>query len=263
MSRLMAFEKLSNTRDLGGMPAADGRRIRCGRLMRSGHLFGASEADRAALTALVDAVVDFRTEKERREKPDPQLAGTDYHHLPILNDLTEGVTREREADEKAIMLLMRDAGKAKSYMCSIYTGFVANAFSVEGYARFVRLLLEERDGALLWHCTAGKDRAGFASVIVEELLGVDRGVIKEDYLRTNEHLMQEVASLREMLRRQTGQMSEEAERAMGYMFGAAEEYLEAAYRKANELYGSFEGFLTQGLRVTEEDRARLRHMYLE
>ncbi|MBQ9536048.1 MAG: tyrosine-protein phosphatase [Clostridia bacterium] len=263
MSRLMAFEKLNNTRDLGGMPTADGRRIRSGKLIRSGHLFASSEADRAALAALADAVVDFRTEKERREKPDPQLAGIAYHHLPILNDLTEGVTREREADEKAISLLMRDAGRAKGYMCGIYTGFVANAFSVEGYARFVRLLLAERDRALLWHCTAGKDRAGFASVIVEELLGVDRDAIKEDYLRTNEHLMQEVAALREMLRRRTGQVSEEAELAMGYMFGASEEYLDAAYSKADELYGGFEGFLEQGLRVTAEEKERLRHMYLE
>ena len=72
ISQRLEFECLDNTRDLGGMITVDGRKIRPGKLIRSGQLFFASENDISRLKELVGAVADFRTDKEVSEKPDPE-----------------------------------------------------------------------------------------------------------------------------------------------------------------------------------------------
>lgn len=67
------LESLPNTRDLGGIRTADGRSIRLRRLLRSGALAGISDADREKLLKEYNlkTVIDFRTDTEREEKPDP------------------------------------------------------------------------------------------------------------------------------------------------------------------------------------------------
>lgn len=258
----MVFEKLNNTRDLGGMRTASGERIKPGRLIRSGRLCLASEADIEHLTGLVSVIVDFRSARELAESPDPTVPGAENIHLPIFREREVGVTREKESDREAMRLAFEDPEATMGIMRRIYANFAADEYAVSQYRRFVRIILDGAENAVLWHCTAGKDRAGFASVIVQELLGVDRGAIMADYLLTNENLREECDELiRSAVQRSSG--SEQAERAARLFFSAQKEFLEATYEKAEELYGSFEGFLTEALGVTADDRAKLRKMYLE
>ena len=262
MSRLLPFESLLNTRDLGGMFAADGRRIRPGMLIRSGALAAASERDREVLASLIGTVVDFRTDKERAEVPDPAIRGVWTVALPVIESLSAGVTREKDADEEALKILMRRAAFAKAYMCGIYEGFVTTEAALAGYGAFVRLLLACRDRAILWHCTAGKDRAGFASVIVEELLGVDRKTIRADYLATNRHLADNIARMTADFIRTSGMNDPEVSDALRYMFTAQADYLDAAYRAADKRFGSFGGFLRDGLGIGDAEREELCRLYL-
>ena len=263
MSRLLILDNLHNTRDLGGMITKDGKRIKAGRLIRSGHLYDASETDLKKLSDIVDVIVDFRTDKEKNEKPDPIIDNTVYYHLPIIDSLTAGVTREKDADEKVISMLMMSPDKAKEYMCNTYIGFVGSEFPVSQYERFLRILLEDRDKAVLWHCTAGKDRAGFASVIIEEILGVDRELIIEDYLKTNEYLEADIESLMVMMHSMSGINTPEADRSLRYLFGASAEYLEALYNKIYDIYGGFEDFVINGLHISVEEQELLKKKYLE
>ena len=92
------FEGLPNTRDMGGIAGADGRRVVCGKLLRSGALDGATSHD---LDLLRDGyrlrtVVDLRTEEERRKKPDPEDALPDVRFVdaPILNPASLGIAKE-------------------------------------------------------------------------------------------------------------------------------------------------------------------------
>ncbi|MBQ3706692.1 MAG: tyrosine-protein phosphatase [Clostridia bacterium] len=262
MSRCPPFESLPNTRDLGGMSAVGGRTVRPGLLIRSGNLAAASAHDREVLADLVGTVVDFRSDKERAELPDPAIPGVRTVVLPIIEDLSAGVTRDAASDREALRILMESPAFAKGYMCRTYEGFVTSSAALAGYGAFVRLLLEGGGRATLWHCTAGKDRAGFASVIVEELLGVDREAIRADYLASNHHLGGGIARLTEDALAAHGMSGPDAEEALLYMFTAQADYLDAAYRAANERWGSFGGFLRDGLGIGEEQRDRLRRLYL-
>ena len=102
MSILLEFEKLHNIRDLGGMKAYDGQEIKSGCFIRSGHLAALTVSDKEKLSSLINTVVDFRSDKERLEKPDVVIDGVEYIHIPIIDSLTAGVTREKEADKNII-----------------------------------------------------------------------------------------------------------------------------------------------------------------
>ena len=264
ISRKIELNGLPNTRDLGGMTGADGRTILPGKLIRSGNLIGADAADRAKLASMLSAVVDFRTDQERIEKPDPEFPGVRNHHIPILDTRADGVTREKEADAAVWRERLRYPEKAMAHMAEVYEGFAAGEYSISQYRRFIDILLEAHKGAVLWHCTAGKDRAGFGSVIVQELLGVSREDIFADYLQTNVNLAPQVERMSADIRKQwgAGQEAAEADEAMRCIFLAKEEYLRSAYEQIRNRFGSFDGYLARALKVTGDERARLRQMYL-
>ena len=259
----MKFERLNNTRDLGGIAATDGKHITYGKLIRSGRLGTGSEEDIRTIGDLVSAVVDFRSDNEKSETPDPEIKGVESFHIPIIEDLAAGVSRDQKSDEEAFMMLANDPDGALKYMCRTYEGFVTSESARKGYRRFVDLLLEGREKAILWHCTAGKDRAGFAAAIVLEMLGVDRETIIQNYLKTNDLIEDDINRMVSMFFKMTGSSDKNTESALRYMFSAKREYLEAAFNCVEHKYGDFKGFLTEGLGISDEDITRMRNMYLE
>ncbi len=263
MSRHIEFEKLLNTRDLGGMVTVDGLKIRQGKLIRSGHLSPASEKDRELLAKLIDTTVDFRTDQECTERPEPVMPGVRHVRIPILDEQKAGVTRDQDSYAEVRKKMLYEAEISRKYIEQVYTGFITSGFSRKQYGSFVRLLLEDHEKAVLWHCTAGKDRAGFATVIIQELLGVSRKDITKDYLMTNTYLEPEIREIIGDISRRMGYYSEESEKALRYMFAAWEEYLEAAYRQVEESYGNFDGYIYEGLQITPAERNRLKELYLE
>lgn len=263
MSQILEFEKLRNTRDLGGMKTADGYRIKSGKLIRSGHLIMASENDQKKLAELIDTVVDFRSDKECTERPEPQISGTKYYHIPVLEEQKPGVTRDEDSYEEVRKNMLGEAELARKYMVRVYGGFITSEHCRSQYERFIRLLLEDHSKAVLWHCTAGKDRAGFGTVIVQELLGVSKADIMEDYLMTNICLEKEICGIIESIRKKTGFINEESEKALRYMFAAWQDYLEGAYDLVTECYGNFDNYIRDGLHITEREKKLLKEKYLE
>ena len=260
-SRKLNYKSLPNIRDLGGMRTDDGRQIKSGKLIRSGHLSGMPEEELAKLSGLAGAVIDFRTDNERLENPDAQIADAAYYHIPIVESFTPGVSREEDSDKRVVEQLLFKPGEARDYMIRMYRAF-AGDYAVKGYAEFVRLLLQGNKKAMLWHCTAGKDRAGTAAVIIEEILGIPREVIIADYLTTNEHLKGELIRLTAFVKQQAGTDSPLADESLRYLFGADEDFIKAYYEAAADKYGSMDGLIREGLGLSDRDREELKEMYL-
>ena len=177
MSRLVIFDQLRNTRDLGGMETLNGRRIIQGKLYRSGHLNSLSGSDKDKLARIAPVIIDFRTDAERKEQPDQEIPGTESIHIPIVDDLTAGISREQGSPMEMFRRFILNPEGTKQYMCDMYRAF-ASEKSVRKYAAFADLLLNVQNKAVLWHCTAGKDRAGIASVIIEEISPNPFGIIQ-------------------------------------------------------------------------------------
>ena len=290
MSQLLSFDTLPNTRDLGGMRTADGRRIKDGRLIRSGRLSDMNSSDREALSDLVGTVIDFRDEAERMERPDQVLPGVDYITLPILEGMAFGVTRDKKSERQIFSVVTENPENALKMVGEIYTNLVMQEYPVSQYRRFLDILLKDHEKAVLWHCSGGKDRAGIASVIIEEILGVPREDIIADYMKTNVYLADDTArmiqyTVQSMLKggRNGGlpEVSEQPENggssvncgrpeidkrvedALMCLFCAKQEYINAFYAAAEKKYGGIDGYLHEGLKLTDEEIDRLKEMYLE
>ncbi len=252
-----------NARDLGGLPTMDGRKVRTGLLLRSGELAGITDADAQTLSQYpLRTVIDFRTDLEREQKPDRVLAGVRYIHCPIVQQAAAGLTREEQADPYGAVVAHAKtmAGKERAFMCELYRGLVTREFSVDHYRQFFALLLAQTDGALLYHCTAGKDRVGVGTMLLLTALGVDWPVIVENYLITNERM---AASTDCLLTAVKDYDLTEAERDVIRTFDCADaEFLTAARDAAEARHGSMDAFLSQALGVGEAEREILRARWL-
>lgn len=262
MSTLLKYDKLRNIRDLGGMRSSDGRRIKIGKLIRCGHLVELSEKDEEKLSDLVDVIVDFRTDKERKERANITVPGISYVHIPIVDSLTPGISREEESDKEIIGKMLLKPEAAKEYMCNMYRSFTKKT-ALSQYESFIRILLEDHEKAVIWHCTAGKDRAGIASALVEKLLGIVEEDIIADYLETNTYLEQDIVFLTNYIKKEAKTDSPLADESLRYLFGAHREFIEAYYEEVAEEYGDFDTFAHKGLGLSDDDINCLRDKYLE
>lgn len=273
-SERIRLQKLYNTRDLGGMKAADGCTIKKNCLIRSGQLYAATAEDLETLRNCgVTQILDLRTAQEVKEKPDPRIAGAGYIHMPILTDMMQGITREEAADNQILSQEEMFAGIGENpglmieYMAKMYQLFVTDEHAIAQYARFLNLVLENESGTTLWHCVGGKDRAGFGTVLVQECLGVSREDIMEDYLFTNECLETESEQMFAGLKAQYNITSEEdaakLRKVVQAIHAAKEEYLNGIYQTVEAKCGNFKTFLKEVLGMDEDKIARMRERFLE
>lgn len=264
ISKRIENEKVPNMRDLGGMIGADGKKIRSGLLIRSQQLINASEKDKAMLAALpLRKIFDFRNPKEAMEKPDPCIKGCSYMNLSIIDESTvvSWESNRSEKSQKDMEAAQNDPEAGAKQMCEIYRNFVRTPFSRKKYGEFLQEILDTEDGAVLWHCTLGKDRCGWGSVLVQAVLGVCPETIMEDYLFTNVCLKDEIAGMMETLKKISKGTS--LANSGSALVEARAEYLEAAYDEIEKMYGSMDAFLEKGLGVDAAMKDRFRARYLE
>ncbi|MET7766862.1 tyrosine-protein phosphatase [Streptomyces sp. NPDC005336] len=248
-----------NFRDLGGLPAADGRRVRPGVLFRSGHLAHATAADTAFLDSLgLHTVFDFRNAADiKLEGPDVTLRGVRNVNLP-LSDPADGAgfwTMVREGDLNTLRELL-DEGRAEKRMIGAYRAIITSRIVEHGR---VLSAMAEDSSPVLMHCSAGKDRAGLSIAVALLALGVDRETIEADYLES-------AAAHRryKIWRKGKGAdvMSPEVMALLHPLFDARAEYLGAAFATIEETWGDTERYLTEGLGLTAPQRERLRSRLL-
>lgn len=253
------LQSLPNTRDLGALPAADGRHIIPRKLLRSGDLYHVSMADKAVLMNdyRLKTVIDMRSDEERSQKPDTIMAGVEYYHVPILDEQTVGFSRDKES----LQSIVDFQGNMEQFMEKQYQNLILDVYSVKQYACFIDVILHHKDGAVLWHCSAGKDRAGIGTAILLSVLGVSEDVIREDYMRTNRYLEKELAYMECYVENRYG-LSEEAIQKLRIMYGVKEEYLDIVFRTIKEEYGTMEKFFRRALYLTPKSIEDLKDKYL-
>ncbi|MCF0137112.1 MAG: tyrosine-protein phosphatase [Oscillospiraceae bacterium] len=258
-----------NARDLGGLETGDGRRVKDGRLIRSGMLRNLTSSDVEYLERTrLRKVIDLRTTQEKCEKPNVILRGAEYVHYPVLPDRTDGITRELpktpEAEAKrAIAMaqrLMQREEDGITQMRSMYPLFITLDHCAERFADIFDTLLEAEEGAVLFHCSMGKDRAGITAAMILYALGVPRDSITHDYLITNERCAEGTDRLIENCRGFTD--DEKVLKFIRDLDAADKSFIDASFAAAEELYGGFDGFLRYKVGLSDGKRAKLREMYL-
>jgi protein-tyrosine phosphatase len=237
-----------NFRDLGGYATTDGHHVKWKVLYRSADISKLTPTDLDTLSArhiLFD--VDLRGVAESAQAPDKINPGTDYILCPAGSDSTNTMFRRLAG--------MQTGGD--SLMLVFYTN---TTYLTPRYKPFFGKLLDLPDGdALLFHCTAGKDRTGIAAALLLYALGVPYETIREDYEATNYYRARgNDSSIKAMAAR--ANISESVLRAM---WSAKGEYLDATFDAIRKKYGSIDSYLTDQLGLDKEKLVKLRAKYLE
>lgn len=267
--RTIAFEGIENARELGGLVMKDGRTVCPGKLVRSGELSKASDADVALLKsrfALSD-VFDFRFDRERASKPDREMEGVTNTWLSTLPQAFLAAFTSGRADSTTVQSAnMLDAlasyafnPKAQEMANRLYPAIVTDTTSQKRYGAFLRGVLEA-DGGALWHCSQGKDRCGWGSAFVLAALGASRETIVEDFALSNVSYAPAIEALSAKVIEKGG-----SEPELGFirsMVGVNVENFESTLDLIDARYGSLQSYLEKALGFTAEDQEKMRQKYL-
>ncbi|CAN5637792.1 tyrosine-protein phosphatase [soil metagenome] len=241
---LVRLASADNFRDVAG----DGYRTTSGVSLRRGVFFRSNELqlvddDAHALRGLgISDIYDLRDTHEVEAHPDVEVPGARWQHVEVV-----GIPPGAGAD-------LPDAAAAVETMLSIYRRFVTDPAARTSFGTLLRGLAGSTSPQL-FHCTAGKDRTGWTAALVLHVAGVAREVIEADYLITNERS----AGTR---RKYLGLVAEHlgADRVPTFepTMLADLAYLRAAWEAAETTYGGLDGYLRDGLGITEAELASLR-----
>jgi protein-tyrosine phosphatase len=256
-SRHVALDGAVNVRDIGGYRSTCGLEVLRGRLFRGDSLSQLSDADVARLDGLgLRTVIDFRTPGEILLSGSDRLPyGVEFASLPVTGgdlgavyELIAGGDHERQRRELG-------DGQAASLMVEINRGFVADARQREAFGTALRLVCAPGRLPLLYHCSGGKDRAGWMTAIVLTALGVPRELVLRDYLLSNDFHRTGYQKLRLDLIK-TGIVADPE--LLRPIMEQSATYLGAAFEEADRRYRSFGRFLTRGLDVGDAAVGELR-----
>ena len=233
----------SNFRDVGGYRTAAGLRIKRGRVFRSDHLASLTANDLSQLQRIgLTHSLDFRGVAECETTPYaiPGVSRVALNIEPsVIAKMQALVAQGIEPTTEDTVELMRGT----------YRDFVNNNASTFG--RFLKHLLEEPTPQV-FHCTAGKDRTGFAATLLLSVLGVDRATIEQDYLLTNQ-----------LYRRDPNIEGKGPLHVMKVLWGVQPAFLHAALETVDQQHGGMTAYLHGAIGLSTQDVAELRALLLE
>ena len=251
---------VANLRDLGDTPLA--RRphgpLRPGLPRRSARPHGPGGRPGGG-RARARTIVDFRTAAERADHPDRVPAGA---RLAVADALADKISAPGAPAAAQLKHVLADpvvaeehlgGGKAQTLFADTYRSLVSSHSARSAYRALLTELAADDAGPLLFHCTAGKDRTGWAATVILTLLGADEATVEREYLSVNPAVRQAFAPLIEGFIAQGG----DPEIALA-IIGVVPEYLAAALDEVATEYGSMEKYAREGLGVPDDAVARLR-----
>lgn len=260
----LKLKKLDNTRDLGGLPAADGKTIRYNKLIRSGKLYKLPDKTVAALKQKgLTTILDLRIFTEREQRPDTVIEGVTYVHLPVLCTATPGITREKSMTRTMAIesrRIKKEFGNADNYMLAMYKMVLFSEEPISQLRQCLRYIIDN-DGCILWHCSGGKDRAGIISMLVESLLGVDEKTIIEDYSAS--HIFQRKKYFWNRFGLIVTPLYPRFKKILFGMMAAKPVYMTETLEFIKGKYGSVIEYCRKVLDISDKDIEILRSKYLE
>src|SRR5580700_2479510 len=260
-ARHVVLDGAVNVRDAGGYQSSYGLQVTRGRLFRGDALSQLSGLDVERLDRLgLRTVIDFRSPGEVLLSGADRLPfGVEFVSLPVSGGDLGAVYELIAAGDHERQQRELGDGRAAELMVDINRGFVADPRQREAFGAALRLLCSPGRLPLLYHCSSGKDRAGWRTAIVLTALGVPRELVLRDYLLSNDLHRTGYAKLRLDLVK-TGIVREPE--LLRPILEQSATYLSAAFEEADRRYGSFDRFLSDGLEVGPEMLSELRRALL-
>ena len=257
----IGLTSVHNARQLGGYQIGN-QRIKDNLLLRTAKISELSKEDSTLLCDQykVQCIYDFRGKEESLSAPDVIPGKARYVSLAL--SFSEGESQfdtkfENEAQMIGMLLKYADHPSVQAMCTSMYDLIFFEESSQKVYRQFFADLLtvEPENGAVLWHCTQGKDRAGSASAMLLAALGANRELIMADFILSKCYY-DPIAS-------QIKTETEAQKNVINTLISANPEIFGATLDKVDAKYGSLRNYLTECIGVTPEMMNVLRDRYLE
>jgi protein-tyrosine phosphatase len=244
--RDLGLASIPNLRDIGGYRTADGQWVRMGVVYRSQAL-SLSAAELATVGTLgITDYYDLRMSAEISASPYVVPVGARYLNLDVLGASPAGSSAAS----------LSSAAAAQQFMADIERRYVTDAAARAAFGTLLTGLADSK-GAQLYHCTAGKDRTGWATAVILTLLGVPAKTVLSDYLLSNAYYFDSPA-----LRGQLSALPAAKSAVYTHLLGVEPGYLQAGLDQVKASYGSMRNYAHNGLGLSEATIARLRHRLL-
>ncbi|MGB1249952.1 MAG: tyrosine-protein phosphatase [Candidatus Promineifilaceae bacterium] len=251
--RIKRLEGSVNLRDIGGYQTADGRTLRWGLVLRSGSLTRLTDRSVAELGEMgVSVVYDLRSAEEVRAAPDKLPNEVVYRHRPIVDPA-------RFSQLKALWAVLFKRNQLAESLFEGYTRVMIDG-NAQVIGEMLTAIADADSGAILIHCTAGKDRTGLFVALLLCLLGVPLDVISADYSLSNqfydlfaERLNTDLAVLRRL------QLSDAQIKPL---LTADPQILRRSLTYLTEKYGSVEQYLVDEAKVAPQTLEKLKAQLL-
>ncbi|MFD8826178.1 tyrosine-protein phosphatase [Streptomyces sp. NPDC059605] len=232
--RSLGIESARNFRDIGGYRTTDGRWVKPGLVFRSNKINKLTDAEQQRLLSQrLTLDVDLRNAVERYEAPDKLPAGVKYQVADVVS-FDHGI----RFHDSALMTL------AEAIAAGLFSGssdlgqsigypFMVNFVGADyAFHDLVTAVANNDSGSTVYHCSSGKDRTGWSTAVLLTLLGVPRETVEADFLASNQYL--------------------------GNPKAVELSWLQAAFNQVDKLYGDFDTYVREGLRIDDATVAKLR-----
>ena len=246
---MLSISSVSNFRDV-----AIGPKMKKNLLFRCAKLSTLNNEDIVKLENIKPyAIIDFRDPKEIKKAPDNLSDNLfrKYVSLPI-----SASTLNRMVAEKNIQGDNRLT--YENVMEESYKLYLNNHKHV--WKEFINILLNSNSNPIIFHCSAGKDRTGIASYIIQSLLNSSIELIYENYLLSNQ-LLSSIAATAE----QTTSSKNDDLKITNVMLKALgkvqKSYLNSAIYEIKEKYQTLEMYIFHELGFNENDIKKLIKLY--
>jgi len=256
-AQLLPLNGTENARDLGGYITQDNQIVRPRLLYRADSLAALNDSDLAYLKTLnLSAVTDLRSASERIAAPDRlplQSPPIKYSTLNINNttvnipELRYKIFEGRLSSSELLALTNRES-------------YVTDPAIRREWGNWLKSLTQPDNVPHLFHCTAGKDRTGFAAAILLLTLGVSEQQVIDDFLLSNAFLADQIdKNLKTIASRSKTPLNETALRQV---LGVTSSSLEGAFAAMRSSFGSIDNFIEQGLGIEQKTREKLKEIFL-
>jgi protein-tyrosine phosphatase len=245
----MEIENSPNFRSLSGIHNKDGKKIKDDIIFRSGNFSKLTENDIKKFDALnITTIVDFRSDDEIKKDPDFIPAGEKIE----ITRANIGSINGKEMGQfmKVMMAPTFNEAQVDSLMIVANKGFAESAKDFKPFFDEVK----KKETVVLFHCTAGKDRTGFASSLLLHILDVSDEEIMKDYLRSNEAIAKT-----DLSKYKAYGIPEER---MAKLMGVKQAYLESAWNAAIKKYGSIDKMLLVEYGIDKKVKKQIQKKYL-
>ncbi|MCD7744960.1 MAG: tyrosine-protein phosphatase [Lachnospiraceae bacterium] len=236
VSEPLQLDGAKNVRDLGGYPTKSGMTAN-GAFLRADGLQNLSDNDLEKLAEYgVCRVIDLRSEREKEYMPD-RVGNMAYFHVGMLDQMNSKGFK----------------GQGPESMYALYQSLLD--YSAEQIGTVMHLLAEVKEGAALFHCTAGKDRTGIITMLLLELAGVPKESIIADYSVTETYM-------KDVFARQKEQAAANGIEIKDYMLQSKPEDMDRTIEYFHQKYSDAETYLVDFCRCSREDVESIRHRLL-